>query len=50
MLQKWEDGLIGNNPGAVSGLARRASLAQVMVRAFEPVQARRRREELARAA
>ena len=50
MLQKWEDGLIGNNPGTVSGLARRASLAQVMVRAFQPIAARRRQAELARAA
>ena len=50
MLQKWEDGLIGNNPGTVSGLAGRASLAQVMVRAFQPIQRRRREEELAEAA
>jgi hypothetical protein len=50
MLQNWEDGLVGNTPGTVSRLARRESLAQVMVRAFQPIAARRQREELARAA
>jgi len=52
MLQQWEDGLIGNTPGTVSGLAKRESLAQVMIGAFAPIQARRRRrrEELPRAA
>ena len=51
MLQQWDDGLIGNSPGTVSGLAKRESLAQVLVRTFEPIHARRRRhEELVRAA
>ena len=50
MFQKWEDGSIGNTPGTVSGLARRAPLSQVMVRAFQPIQARRLRAELAEAA
>ncbi len=49
MLKAWEDGSIGNTPGTVSGLAKRDSLAQVMVRAFQPIQVRRR-EVLARAA
>ena len=50
VLQDWEDGLIGNSPGTVSGLAKRASLAHVMVRAFQPIYARRHQEELAAAA
>jgi len=50
MLQDWEDGLIGNSPGTVSRLAKRESLAQVMVRAFRPIQASRRQAEFARAA
>ena len=50
MLQDWEDGLIGNTRGVVSGLAKRETLAQVMIRAFRPIQARRAVEELARAA
>jgi hypothetical protein len=50
VLQDWNDGLIGNNPGIVSGLAKRESLARVMVRAFRPVYARRRQQELASAA
>ena len=51
MLQDWNDGLIGNNPGTISGLAKRESLARVMVRAFRPVYARRRQQdELASAA
>jgi hypothetical protein len=50
MLQKWEDGLIGNTPGTVSGLAKRAPLSQVMVRAFAPIHARRRQKALAEAA
>ncbi len=50
VLQNWEDGLIGNNPGTVSGLARRAPLAQLMVRAFQPIHARRCQRELAKAA
>ena len=50
MLQDWENGLIGNTPGTVSGLARRETLAQVMIRAFRPIQAQRTREELPKAA
>ena len=50
MLQEWEDGLVGNNPGAISGLAKRETFAQVLVRAFRPIAARRRHEELRRAA
>ena len=50
MLQKWEDCPVGNTPGIVSGLARRAPLSQVMVRAFAPIHARRRQKELAEAA
>ena len=50
MLQDWEDGFIGNNPSTTSRLAPRASLAQVMVRAFEPILLRQRRENLRRAA
>jgi hypothetical protein len=50
VLQDWEHGFVGNNPGTVSGLAKRASLARVMVRAFRPIQARRLHEELATAA
>lgn len=40
MLQEWENGLVGNNRGTVSGLPKRAPLAQVLVRAFAQVQAR----------
>ena len=50
MLQNWENGLIGNTPGTVSGLAKREPLAQVMIRAFRPIHARRERRELPRAA
>ena len=50
MLQEWENGLIGNTPGTISGLAKRETFAQVLVRAFRPIQARRTSEELARAA
>lgn len=50
MLQEWENGLVGNTPGTVSGLAKRETLAQVMIRAFRPLHARRVREELPRAA
>lgn len=50
MLQDWEKGFVGNNPGAVSGIAKRETLGQVMVRAFGPIQASRDREKFARAA
>ncbi|ANY18976.1 hypothetical protein A6F68_00441 [Tsuneonella dongtanensis] len=50
MLQDWEQGLVGNNRGTISGLAKRETLAQVMVRAFRPIQARRETESLPRAA
>jgi hypothetical protein len=50
MLQDWEKGFVGNNPGKVSGLARRETLGQVLVRAFAPIQAHRERGEFARAA
>jgi hypothetical protein len=50
VLQDWEHGFVGNNPGTVSGLAKRASLARVMVRAFRPIHARRLHQELATAA
>ena len=50
MLQDWDKGLVGNNPGTISGLAKRETLAQVMVRAFRPIHAGRDREELRRAA
>ena len=50
MLQNWESASIGNTPGTISGLARREPLAQVLIRAFRPIQARREREELPRAA
>jgi hypothetical protein len=50
MLQKWEDCPVGNTPGTVSGLARRAPLSQVLVRAFAPIHTRRRQKELAEAA
>ena len=50
MLQDWENGLIGNTPGTISGLAKRETFAQVLVRAFRPIQVRREREELAKAA
>ena len=50
MLQDWENGLVGNTHGVISGLAKRESLAHVMVRAFQPILARRVREPLARAA
>lgn len=50
MLQKWEDRPLGNSPGTVSGLPKRAPLSQVLVRAFAPIHAQRRQEELAEAA
>ena len=50
MLQEWENGLIGNTPGTISDLAKRETFAQVLVRAFRPIQARREQEALARAA
>jgi hypothetical protein len=50
MLQNWEQGLVGNNPGTISGLAKRETLAQVLVRAFRPIHAHREREGLRRAA
>ncbi|MGX7951240.1 hypothetical protein ACWPM1_01630 [Tsuneonella sp. HG249] len=50
MLQDWEKGLVGNNPGTMSSLAKRETLAQVMVRAFRPIQSHRDREEFRRAA
>jgi hypothetical protein len=49
-MREWEDGLVGNSPGVVSGLAKRETLAQVLVRAFRPVQTRREAEVLRRAA
>ena len=39
MLQDWEQGFVGNNPGTISGLPRRETLAQVLVRSFRPIQA-----------
>ncbi len=50
MLQDWEKGFVGNNPGTISGRAKRETLAQVLVRAFRPIQAHRDREALPRAA
>ena len=50
MLQEWENGWVGNTPGIVSGLAKRETLAAVLVRAFLPIQAQRRREAMRRAA
>ena len=50
MLQDWDKGFVGNNPGTTSRLARRETLAQVLVRAFRPIQAERDREVLRRAA
>jgi hypothetical protein len=50
MLQEWENGFVGNNPGTISGLAKRETLAQVLVRAFRPIQMQRNREVLRRAA
>ena len=50
MLQNWEDCPVGNTPGTVSGLARRAPLSQVLVRAFAPIHARRREKAFAEAA
>ena len=50
MLQDWEKGFVGNNPGAISGLAKRETLAQVLVRSFRPIQAQRDRAALPRAA
>ena len=50
MLQDWENGLIGNTPGTISGLAKRETFAQVLVSAFRPIQARRMSEELPKAA
>ena len=50
MLQDWEEGFVGNNPGGISGLAKRETLGQVLVRAFGRVQSHRDRHEFARAA
>lgn len=50
MHRDWEDGLIGNNPGTTFGLAKRETLAQVLVRSFRPNPVRRIRERLPRAA
>ena len=50
MLQDWEQGMVGNNPGITSRLAKRETLGQVLVRAFRPIRARRERHELPRAA
>ncbi|GGE03626.1 hypothetical protein GCM10011515_24050 [Tsuneonella deserti] len=50
MPSDWDEGLIGNNQGRVFGLAKRESLAKVMVRAFRPIQARRHARELPAAA
>lgn len=50
MLQDWEQGFVGNNPGFTSRLARRETLGQVLVRAFTPIQAQRVPEERRRAA
>ena len=50
MLQDWNKGLVGNNNGTTSGLPKRESLAQVLVRAFRPIQAQRDRDALRRAA
>ena len=50
MLQDWEKGMVGNNPGITSRLAKRETLGHVLVRAFRPVQAHRDPAELRRAA
>ncbi|MFA9201727.1 MAG: hypothetical protein ACEQR8_11210 [Cypionkella sp.] len=50
MLQDWDKGFVGNTPGTISGLAKRETLARVLVRAFRPIQAQRDREGLSRAA
>jgi hypothetical protein len=50
MPQDWNNGLIGNNPGTTFGLAKRETLAQVLVRAFRPIEAQRERDERRRAA
>ena len=50
MLQDWENGLVGNTHGVISGLAKRETLGQVMIRAFRPIHARRLNEELPKAA
>ena len=50
MLRNWEDGLIGNNPGTISGLAKRETLAQVLVRSVRPILMEPVRERLRRAA
>ena len=50
MMHDWEDGLIGNNLGTIWGLAKRETLAQVLVRSVRPVLAERVRERLRRAA
>ena len=50
MLQDWEQGSVGNNPGTISGLAKRETLAQVLVRSFRPVEPHQNRGRLRRAA
>lgn len=41
MPQDRNDGQIGNAPGMISGLARRETLADLLVRTFRGVEARR---------
>lgn len=50
MVQEWEQGFVGNNPGRVSGLPRRETFAQVLVRAFDQVRSRRPEAPFQRAA
>ncbi|WP_162935697.1 hypothetical protein [Tsuneonella amylolytica] len=50
MLQEWENGFVGNNAGRISGLPRRETFAQVLVRAFGEVQAASGETVLRRAA
>ena len=50
MVQDWETGFVGNNPRTTSGLVKRETLAQLMVRKFRPIQAQRDRQSFQRAA
>ena len=44
MLQDWEQGLVGNNPGTITRLAKRAPLSQAIVLAVRPFLPRRAEE------
>ena len=50
MVQDWETGFVGNNPRTISRLAKRETLAQLLVRKFRPILAQRDRESFQRAA